>query len=169
MHKINLSDSFLPHFLDEELFLVEREFKKSKEKTIERLEITQQENVGEGIIPTLTKELLVIVRFHADDAQMAQHKTLLNKLLAAVGYRVNRVDLIDMSKMKGLRPRTIIDKSPADRVITFGVDLKNPENFDLRNYNGKKVLISCPLEFLEGSKKRKNQLWLLLKEMFKIK
>ena len=167
MQKVGLDDSFYPYFIDETLILIDSEFKESRHKTLEVLD-SKELDASNSVIPDLSKDLLVLIRFHVEGKVLSSYKPLLSKLLAAVGSRFDQSDTVVMNRLDGVKARTIIDKSPASKVISFGVDIKNPENFALRSYNNKQVLIACPIESLQDSKQRKSQLWSLLKEMFEI-
>jgi hypothetical protein len=88
--------------------------------------------------------------------------------LAAAGYRLQNVDLVVMNKFKDTKAKTIIENSQAKFVMAFGVDLKNPDNFQVRQFSGKHIIISAPLEKLPSDRAKKTKLWGLMKEMFKL-
>lgn len=167
MNKIAIDNSTLPFFITEELYVVERQFKEKKIETEDQL-TSQEDDESNAVLPALDQKLLVIVRFHDPNQQIGPFKVFLTKLLAASGYKLSSVDVVVMNKFKEIKAKTIINHSSADFVMTFGVDLRNPENFSLRQFNGKQVIIAAPLELLPSSRDRKSKLWSLMKEMFRL-
>lgn len=167
MNKIAIDDSTLPFFITEELYVVERQFKKEKIETEQQL-TSNEADESNAVLPSLVKQLLIIVRFHDEEQNISSFKVFLTKLLAASGYKLASIDLVVMNKFKEIKAKTIINHSAADFVMTFGVDLKNPENFSLRQFNGKHIIIAAPLELLPSSRERKSKLWSLMKEMFRL-
>jgi len=165
MNKIVNTDSFLPLFIDDEFYVVESQFKEI-EKTTEVELGSQEEDVSNAALPLMTHKLLVILRFQSPESKVAQYKVFLSKLLAAAGYRLEKTDVVVLNKFKDTKAKTIINQSQAEFVMAFGVDIKNPENFNLRAYNGKQVLIASPLELLPNDRSKKTRLWNLMKEMF---
>jgi len=167
MNKIVVSNDYLPYFIDEELYIVEENF---KEKVIETERHLASVEVDTSIVslPNLVNNLLVIIRFENDSEPIANYKIFLSKLLAAAGQNIKTTDVVVMNKFKEIKAKTIIERSAANNVIAFGVDVQNPENFQLRHFNGKKILISSRIELLPESKPRKSKLWNLMKEMLNL-
>lgn len=167
MHHIKVEKDPLPLLMDEPLYIVEEPFKKEKSKTLKQLDSSEDEQTN-ATLPDMPSDLLILVRFHDEEQQIGQYKVFLNKMLAAVRQSLRDSDLIIMNKYPGLKARTIIDQSQCKRVLAFGVDVRDPENFALRHYNGREVVISSPIELLVNSKARKTKLWTLLKSLFSI-
>ncbi len=167
MNKVLVQNHYLPFLIDEELYVVDETFKRQVSESKEHLSSTEEDNSNVAL-PNLVSELLLIVRFHNDNEQITGYKNFLSKLLAAAGYRLNNVDVIILNKYKDLKARTVIENSGAKFVIAFGVDVKNPENFNLRQFSGKQIIIASPLETLPNSKPKKSKLWSLMKDMFKL-
>jgi hypothetical protein len=167
MNKILVDGHYLPYLIDEELYVVEDNFKQQVTESKEHLASTEEDNSNVAL-PNLVKDLLLIVRFGQDSDSIASYKTFLSKLLAAAGYRLQNVDLVVMNKFKDTKAKTIIENSQAKFVMAFGVDLKNPDNFQVRQYAGKHIIISAPLETLPSDRAKKTKLWGLMKEMFKL-
>lgn len=167
MNKILVDGHYLPYLIDEELYVVEDNFKQQVTESKEHLASTEEDNSNVAL-PNLVKDLLLIVRFGQDSDSIASYKTFLSKLLAAAGYRLQNVDLVVMNKFKDTKAKTIIENSQAKFVMAFGVDLKNPDNFQVRQFSGKHIIISAPLEKLPSDRAKKTKLWGLMKEMFKL-
>lgn len=167
MNKILVDGHYLPYLIDEELYVVEENFKQQVTESKERLASTEDDNSNVAL-PNLVKNLLLIVRFENDSESIASYKTFLSKLLAAAGYRLQNVDVVVMNKFKETKAKTIIENSNAKFVMAFGVDLKNPDNFQIRQFSGKHIIISAPLEKLPSDRTKKTKLWGLMKEMFKL-
>lgn len=167
MNKVLVQNHYLPYLIDEEIFIVEETFKQQVVES--KAELTSIEEDSSNVaLPNLIKDLLVIVRFHNKNEQITSYKTFLSKLLAAAGYRLQNVDVLIMNKYEDLKARTVIENSNAKFVMAFGVDVKNPENFILRQFSGKQLIIAAPLEDLPSSKPKKSKLWGLMKDMFKL-
>lgn len=167
MNKIIISHNYLPYFIDEELYIVEENFKNKVIETQQNLTSVDVET-SNVLLPNLVNNLLLIVRFENDQVQLATYRSFLSKILAAAGRNMKDTDVVVMNKFKDIKAKTIIERSTANFVIAFGVDLQNPENFQLRHFNGKKILISARLELLLDDIERKAKLWNLMKEMFKL-
>jgi len=151
--------------MDEELYIVEEKFKQQITESNAQL-ASVEEDSSNVALPNLVKNLLVIVRFHSENESIASYKTFISKLLAAAGHKLSNVDLVIMNKYKDVKAKTIIENSASKYVMAFGVDVKNPENFQLRQFSGRQLIIAAPLEHLPTSKPKKAKLWSLMKDMF---
>lgn len=167
MNKIVNTDSFLPYFIDEEFYVVDQNFKDTEKVTEVQLGSVEDDE-SNAKLPLMVQRLLVILRFQEDHTKAAQFKVFLTKLLAAAGFKLDRTDVVVMNKYKDTKAKTIINQSECEFVMAFGVDVKNPDAFSLRMYNGKQVLIASPIELLQTDRAKKTKLWSLMKDMFKL-
>ncbi|MBI1184187.1 hypothetical protein GC194_07940 [bacterium] len=167
MNKIVISDNYLPYFIEEELYVVEEKFKKTVAETKQHL-ASHEEDLSNEALPQMVNNLLIIIRFESNNEAVANYKVFLTKLLAAAGYNLKTTDVVLMNRFKDMKAKTIINQSSALKVMAFGLDLQHADNFQLRNFNGKRVLIAPPIERLHQDKDKKSKLWMLMKDMFNI-
>ena len=165
MNKILVSDHFITYFVDEELYIVEEKFK--QQVTESKVPLASVEEDSSNVsLPNLVNHVLIIIRFHTEHDSISTYKTFLSKLLAAAGHKLNDVDFVIMNKYKEVKAKTIIENSSARYVMAFGVDIKNPENFQLWQFSDKQLIIAASLEQLPNSKPKKAKPWSLMKELF---
>lgn len=162
-----VEDAFYPNFITEELYVVDEKFKLKQDEAQETLG-NQTITEPNTVVPALNCPNLVMVKFHEPGKVMSQYKGFLQKIMAAVQVAPDLIDFVDLNRLDGLNPRIIMSKSKATRIITFGVDPKNPDGFKLLKHNGRDVLVACTIEGLYDSKQKKGQLWSLLKSMYQI-
>lgn len=166
-NRFAVEDAFYPNFITEELYVVDEGFKQKQDEKQETLgnQTIEEPNT---VVPALNCPNLVMVKFHEPGKAISQYKGFLLKIMAAVRATPNSIDFIDLNRLDGLNPRIIMSKSKATRIITFGVDPKNPDSFKLLKHNGRDVLVACKLEGLTDNKQKKGKLWSLLKSMYQI-
>lgn len=167
--RIVLEDPFYATFYNENLYLVDDSFKEAQAETITQLgEANTQLEEAIPVVPDLQQPLLVLVYFQDSGSALASSKGFLSKILAAVGHNTANTDTVVMNKLGNITAKEIIDQSPAKRVIGFGVDKSNLDKSGIRKYDGKDIIIARPLEQLPSNNAHKKELWLLLKQVFKM-
>ena len=167
MTKIVIQDNYLPLFLDEEIYVVDRSFKAEVKKTTESLN-SIDEDKSSAALPKMLSTHLILIKYTEEESTLAKHKAFLNKLLAACNLELGKSDVVVLNKYEGLKARTVIELSPARFVIAFGLDQKNTHQSVLRTYQSKHLIIAPSLEILPQDRSLKGELWTLMKSLFKL-
>ena len=123
MKKIVVSNDYLPYFIDEELYIVEENFKEKVIET-ERHLASVEVDTSNVSLPNLVNNLLVIIRFENETEQISNYKIFLSKLLAAAGQNIKTTDIVVMNKFKEIKAKTIIERSENSENITLKLKTK---------------------------------------------
>ncbi len=119
--------------------------------------------------PTLAfrHQLLVLT-----DRPSPDDLALLENILKAVSLRLDKVELLDLQKLKGQDFRPLLESKAAHLFISFGVGLKKL-NLDLvlvpyrvTPIEGIQFLLTDPLAQLHTDKAKKKALWINLQVLF---
>jgi DNA polymerase III psi subunit len=99
-------------------------------------------------------------------------KTLLVKIIGAVGLTIEQIDLIELGKIQTLDYQSLLSQNITKKFISFGVGL-GKINWNIllniyqpKNINGIDILLSDELRVLESNLDLKKKLWEALKTMF---
>jgi DNA polymerase III psi subunit len=148
-----------------------------KADVVEKIKITEKpvatpspaQEIVKPIVPTFVfKHKVLILTDSISDVE----KTLLIKILGAIGTSLEQVDLIELSKVHSLDYQSFTSQSITQKVISFGVGLgKLNWNILLNLYQPKNVsgvdfILSDELRVLEENINLKKTLWSALKAMF---
>lgn len=167
MKKIGIAHSGLPYLMDDELYVIDEGFKRTQDET--RLKLNSVgEDTSNHPLPSLVNDILMLIRFQDDTSQMNTYKAFLARIMGAAGKDIKKIDTVVMNKLKDMKAKTVIENSLASSVLTFGIDSENPNNIELRHFQGKRIIICSPVELVYSDKERKIKLWQLMKELFNL-
>ncbi|MCB0738687.1 MAG: hypothetical protein KDC92_14325 [Bacteroidetes bacterium] len=166
-NKVSINHELYAHLLNEELIVVDELYTQKRDEQVKTLGNDDAEN-SNAVIPNLLNKQLVIVEFNKAGTQLAQFKSFIYKVLSAVNIQPENIDIVELNKMPKMNARTIMAASNAQFVITFGIENKTLSDFNVFNFNGKKVLVADDLSNLVEDKARKLKLWSALKNMYQI-
>ncbi|MDH5365437.1 MAG: hypothetical protein OEW67_00500 [Cyclobacteriaceae bacterium] len=172
------NSSFLPHFLTEEVYVIDNSSNdnKNQQSTIENVSIEKLKTELNKTPEHLTysglnqKEILVLINY--PDGILANDRELLFKILAAINLTENDIALINLAINNTEQQASLLAKLPCQKVISFGTACSSlfPEdtpNYQISSINNRTILKSHSIHDIAADTEKKKLLWAQLQKAFK--
>jgi hypothetical protein len=178
--------SFLPHFLNENIYLVKENMEVyshkdsdlSSEKNNSTPAIKQEEKVESRAISSSDikfkgknlKKILLVVDQPTKDFIIPEEEVFLKRILTAVKLSSDDVAIVNLQNLEKNQIGNLLDFDFA-KLITFGVENDNFISgdiplYDISNINDRKILKADSLDMIQKDQKKKAKLWEILQKLF---
>lgn len=193
---MNEENAFLPHFLDEEIYIIDENISTKEtvqeavvNKPVQVQEISKQEisKVEEPSsiyekpqVDNVTEEVKAATLTYKGqntssillivNSILPEEQAFLEKVLGAVKLSINSCALLQLSENSSFQHHELIERFESSTFINFGSQglpfLQNINNYKITFIEDKKILQSDDLKSIMTDVTKKKQLWECLQQLF---